>query len=62
MYKFVMIQGSCGSPYNIKKAEDTSNKMAEQGYRLVEAYQSTTAGCGSTNSVLVLVFERDNAK
>lgn len=60
MYKFVVIQSGCGQDgYNIGEAEKASNMMAQQGFRLVSTYQTTTSkGCGSPKSSLVLVFEK----
>jgi hypothetical protein len=58
MYKFVMLQGSCGSPYNVNKAEQTANNMLKEGYELSHVYQSTTSGCGGAQSVLVMVFRK----
>jgi len=56
MYKFVTIAGSCGSPYNLAKAEQTAVSMAQQGFRLAHVFQSTTPGCFGTNNALVMVF------
>ena len=58
MYKFIMIQGNCGSPYDIGNSEGQANKMYQQGYDLVQVYQTTTAGCFSTKSALVMVFKK----
>jgi len=57
MYKFVMIQGVCGRPYDVTRSEGQANKMYKQGYDLVQVYQSTTPGCLSAKSVLVMVFK-----
>lgn len=57
MYKFVMIQGNCGSEYDIGKSESQANKMYQQGYDLVQVYQSSTSGCLNTKSVLIMVFK-----
>jgi len=57
MYKFVTMQGSCGSPYDIGKCESTANKMSDNGYDLVQVYQSSTRACGGSKSVLVMVFK-----
>ena len=62
MYKFVMIQGSCGSPYDIGKSESQANAMYNQGYELVQVYQTTASGCFSTKSVLVMVFKTRETK
>lgn len=59
MYKFVTIQaGCCSSGYNLKKCEENANKMATQGYDLIQVYQTTMAGCGGANSSLVIVFKK----
>ena len=58
MYKFMVIEGSCGQPYNLKRSEDTCNEMAAKGYELVECYQTTTSACfGQGKSILVLIFK-----
>lgn len=57
MYKFVTMQGACGNPYDIAKCENAANKMSENGYELVQVYQSSTAGCGGAKSILVMVFK-----
>lgn len=56
MYKFVVIQGSCGSPYDIAKAEQAANGMVQQGYVMDHVYQSATRGCWGTATSLVMVF------
>ena len=58
MYKFMVIEGSCGQPYNLKRSEDTCNEMAKKGFELVECYQTKTPGCMGQGSkaVLVLIF------
>jgi hypothetical protein len=56
MYKFVVISGSCGSPYSIAQAEQSANSMAQQGYVLDHVYQSSTTGCFGTSSALVMIF------
>jgi|SaaInlLV_10m_DNA_1039704.scaffolds.fasta_scaffold327616_1 hypothetical protein len=57
MYKFMVIEGSCGEPYNLKRSEDTCNEMANKGYELVDCYQTTTSSCGgASKSILVLIF------
>ncbi len=58
MYKFVTITGSCGSAYDIDRAERAANDMASNGYDLVQVYQSTTPGCFGANSALVMVFRQ----
>lgn len=59
MYKFVMVQGSCGSPYNVASCEAQANKMQAEGYALAHVYQSTTPACiGKSSSVLVMVFKK----
>lgn len=59
MYKFVVVQGGCGaSEYDISKCEDTANNMLSQGYELVQVYQTTTSGCGTTKSALTMVFKQ----
>ena len=58
MYKFVLIEGSCGNPYNIGKAEQNANDMDKRGYDLVQVYQTSTSGCSGSKSVLVMIFEQ----
>jgi hypothetical protein len=59
MYKFVTVEGSCGQPYNTATCERHANRMAEEGYWLVQVYQSSTSGCIGSKSVLVMVFRRN---
>lgn len=56
MYKFVVIQGSCGNPYEVAKAEQSANSMVQQGYVMDHVYQTTTRGCWGASSSLVMVF------
>jgi hypothetical protein len=59
MYKFITISGSCGGEYDLKKCEDNANKMLQQGYELVQVYQTRTSAClGGSNSALVMVFKQ----
>lgn len=58
MYKFVVQQGGCGKPYDVKKAEKSANDMLKQGFELVQVYQSTSSGCTGVKSVLVMVFKQ----
>ena len=58
MYKFVVIKGGCCEyEYDIGKCEQISNRMAADGWLLVQVYQTTTPGCGSSKSSLVLIFQ-----
>jgi hypothetical protein len=57
MYKFITVTGSCGSPYDVSKCESNANDMLQKGYELVQVYQTTTPGCFSSNSSLVMVFK-----
>lgn len=56
MYKFVVISGSCGNPYDVRQAEQSANSMAQQGYVLDHVYQSSTRGCFGVSSALVMIF------
>jgi hypothetical protein len=59
MYKFIVTQsGCCGGSYDVGKAEANANKMSKEGFDLVQVYQSSTAGCGGAQSVLVMVFKK----
>lgn len=58
MYKFVLIEGSCGNPYDIGKAEQNANNMDKRGYDLVQVYQTSTSGCTGSKSALVMIFEQ----
>lgn len=63
MYKFVVIKGSCGQPYDISECERAANKMARNGFEFVQAYQSVVNGCivsdrlCGPSSALVMVFK-----
>ena len=62
MYKFIIIEaGCCSSGYSLSKCEENANKMASNGFDLVQVYQTSTPGCGSTNSSLVMVFKKRSA-
>jgi hypothetical protein len=61
MYKFVTIEGSCNSPYDINACEGHANRMAAEGYFLVQVYQTTIhrkGCCTAPKSVLVMVFRQ----
>jgi hypothetical protein len=59
MYKFIMVEGTCGGDYNIGACEGHANKMAQEGYEFVQCYQSSTRAClGQGKSVLVMVFKK----
>lgn len=59
MYKFVVITGQCGQDaYDVTKCEKNANMMLQQGYELVQVYQTTTPGCIKTKSALVMVFKQ----
>ena len=64
VYRFVTIQSSCGATYDIDDCEEAANKMARNGFELVQVYQSSTWGCSidqgccmGKKSVLVMVFK-----
>lgn len=62
MYKFLVVKGSCGTPYDIGSCEQQANKMLQQGYELVQVYQSSRSSCvWNTQSVLVMVFRQKAA-
>ncbi len=56
MYRFVTVKGSCGNPYDVGACEQHANRMAGEGYDLVQVYQSTTPSCGGGQSVLIMIF------
>lgn len=59
MYKFIVIRGRCGQDaYNIAHCEQNANMMLQQGYELVQVYQTTTPGCIANKSALVMVFKQ----
>lgn len=59
MYKFIVSQGGCGTTqYDIGTCEKQANQMAAQGWQLIQVYQSSSPGCGTNKSVLVMVFKR----
>lgn len=60
MYKFVTVEGSCGSPYDIRKCEAHTNRMHGEGFALVQVYQTTSASCCGTKSVLVMIFKAND--
>ena len=57
MYRFVVIEGSCGNPADIGSCEAQANTMAGQGYELLQVFDTTTLSCfGRSKSALVMVF------
>jgi hypothetical protein len=58
MYKFLVVQGKCGQPYNVAESEQHANRMAKEGYDLVQVYQSISSTCFGTSSSLVMVFKK----
>jgi hypothetical protein len=58
MYKFVVVQGKCGQPYNVGESEQHANRMAQEGYDLVQVYQTVTKTCVGSTSSLVMVFKK----
>jgi hypothetical protein len=58
MYKFVVIQGRCGQPYNVSESEQHANRMEGEGFDLVQVYQTTTSSCFGSSSSLVMVFKK----
>ena len=38
MYKFLVVQGRCGQPYNVAESEQHANRMANEGHDLVQVY------------------------
>lgn len=57
MYKFLVIEGSCGNPPDIGSCEIQANTMATQGYELVQVCHTTTLSClGRARSAIVMVF------
>lgn len=61
MYKFVAVQGKCADSYDIKKAEEITNKMLAEGYELVQAYQSSAGSCMGPKSILIMIFRKQRA-
>jgi hypothetical protein len=58
MYKFVTMEGSCGNPYDVGKCEQHANRMRQEGFQLVQVYQTTSASCCGAKSVLVMIFHQ----
>jgi hypothetical protein len=58
MYKFIVVQGRCGQPYNVAESEQHANQMESQGFDLVHVYQTVTTSCFGSGSSLVMVFKR----
>jgi hypothetical protein len=56
MYQFMVVDGSCGSPYDLAKAQKIANEMAQKGFVLAHVYQSTSRGCFGANAALVMIF------
>jgi hypothetical protein len=56
MYKIVTVEGSCGSPYNIGAVEHHANGMQQNGFELVQVYQTSVRNCFSSKSVLIMIF------
>lgn len=60
MYKFVVVQGSCGAPYDINACEVQANRMLSEGYELAHVYQTSVKSCfGQASSSLVMVFKKN---
>lgn len=59
MYKFVVIQGSCGAGYSLSSAESACTKMETDGFELVQAYPEVVQGCGNSGKYsLVMIFRQ----
>lgn len=62
MYKVILVPAACGTnALDVKLVENNANTMASQGYELVQAYQSSTAGCTGPKSAAVLIFKQRGA-
>ena len=59
MYKVVLVPAGCGQDaLDVGLIEKNANEMSAQGYDLIQAYQTTTAGCTGSKSACVLIFKR----
>ena len=59
MYKVVLVPASCGqSQLDVGSIEQNANEMASRGFELVEAYQTSTAGCTGAKTACVMIFKR----
>ena len=58
MYKFVVVQGRCGQPYNVSESEQHANRMEAEGFELAHVYQTVTSSCVGSSSSLVMVFKK----
>lgn len=56
MYKVVTVEGSCGNPYNIGAVENHANGMQQNGFELIQVYETHVRTCLSAKRVLIMVF------
>lgn len=60
MYKFVTVEGNCGQAYDTSNCEKHANRMEQEGYSLIQVYQSSSAGRCGAKSVLIMVFKKNS--
>jgi hypothetical protein len=56
MYKVLTVEGNCGNPYNIGAVENHANGMQQNGFELVQVYETRVRTCTSAKSVLIMIF------
>ena len=56
-YKVVLVPaGCCEQALDVRRIEKNANKMAQYGYELVQAYQTSTTTCTGPKTACVLIF------
>jgi hypothetical protein len=59
MYKVILVPASCGeSALDVSLVEKNANEMADQGYELVQVYETKSAGCTGMKTSCVMVYKR----
>lgn len=62
MCKVILIPAACGqTALDVGLLEQNANTMYEQGYELVQVYQTSSRGCGGPKSAAVMIFRRRTA-
>lgn len=56
-YKVVLVPaGCCEHALDVRRIEKNANQMAQNGYELVQAYQTSTTTCTGPKTACVLIF------
>jgi len=59
MYKVVLVPAACGEKtLDVALIEKNANEMAQQGYDVVQAYQTSSVGCTGGKSACVMIFKQ----